>query len=291
MKISHKQKEIIDSLVCERLAIDDTEEQYNFKEIETFQNDVNSGLVAPLQNEAYEHDAEKKIAYYLVKSPEGDILFYFSLKCGQLYDKALKSDLYKSLQKVIEEFKKMKDEEDTSEEDRENILTILELLRNKSGVSKSDFMKIKKKCSSVDDFEKLLDDDDNEKVGATYSGIEILHFCANTDKRNVWDNLKLDQKIGPVVFWIFLVPNVLEAMMFVGCEYLYLFAADNSPKDADMELVNYYKVKMGFEEPEERRTTVPLYDLFCPLLYQKTKELERKQEEFFNDFCHDIDAV
>lgn len=80
-------------------------------------------------------------------------------------------------------------------------------------------------------------------------------------------------------------------MKFVGCEYLYLFAADNSPKDADMELVNYYKVKMGFEEPEERRTTVPLYDLFCPLLYQKTKELERKQEEFFNDFCHDIDAV
>ena len=54
MKISHKQKEIIDSLVCERLAIDDTEEQYNFKEIGTFQRLLGQfpellGSVAPEQ--------------------------------------------------------------------------------------------------------------------------------------------------------------------------------------------------------------------------------------------------
>ena len=119
-----------------------------------------------------------------------------------------------------------------------------------------------------------------------FAGIELVHFCSNTDK--VWKCPGSHQKIGAIVFWYFIVPKVLAVMKLVGCEYLFLFAADFTE---DEELVNYYKTAMSFSEPEGKKTLMPLYDLSCKLLYQETSELERKQAYFFDNFNPDEDAI
>lgn len=57
-----------------------------------FYNGRNPSIVNTLQNEAYEDDANHRVAYYVVKNNSGEILFYFSLKCGLLYDEFLEGD-------------------------------------------------------------------------------------------------------------------------------------------------------------------------------------------------------
>ena len=169
MRITKEQQEILDSLVCERLSRNPA----NMREIDQFFNSKNDKLVERLLNEAYSEDEGDKIAYYLVKDKEGHILFYFSLKCGQLYDKHLDFDFYKKLCELYDGLLKMKSEPDITPEDSLAIDKILEEIRSRKGVLKEDLKKITKKNQSIEDFEKVFKDD-ADKVGATFSGIEIV---------------------------------------------------------------------------------------------------------------------
>lgn len=83
MQINKKQQNILDSLICERLSSSQT----NLQLVDSFYNRRNGSLEITLKNEAYEEDEKNHLAYYLVKHPNGEILFYFSLKCGLLYDR------------------------------------------------------------------------------------------------------------------------------------------------------------------------------------------------------------
>ena len=76
MKITEQQKEAIFSLTCERLSTNED----NLRCVVDFSN-RNENLVRTLQNEAFEEDEKGNIAYYVIKYPNGNILFYFSLKC------------------------------------------------------------------------------------------------------------------------------------------------------------------------------------------------------------------
>lgn len=60
------------------------------------------------------------------------------------------------------------------------------------------------------------------------------------------------------MFWQFIVPKILDLMEIVGCEYLFLFAADLS-EDAD--LVNYYVDNLEFIDASEHSAATPMYDL------------------------------
>lgn len=233
MRITEEQQEILESLVCERLSRNSA----NMREIDQFFNSKNDKLVERLLNEAYSEDEEDKIAYYLVKDKEGHILFYFSLKCGQLYDKHLDFDLFKLLGELYDGLLKMKSEPDISHEDSIVIDKVLEEIRSRKGVLKEDLKKITKKNQSIDDFEKVFKDD-ADKVGATFSGVEIVQFCSNEDSLVYWKKYGVNQKLGVVVFWQFIVPIIIKIKELIGCEYLFLFAADDSE---DENLVNYYK--------------------------------------------------
>lgn len=283
MRITKEQKEILDSLVCERLSRNPA----NMREIDQFFNSKNDKLVERLLNEAYSEDEGDKIAYYLVKDNEGHILFYFSLKCGQLYDKHLDFDLFKLLGELYDGLLKMKSEPDITPEDSLAIDKILEEIRSRKGVLKEDLKKITKKNRSIEDFEKLFKDD-ADKVGATFSGIEIVQFCSNEDCLDYWKNYGINQKLGVVVFWQFIVPIIIKIKEWIGCEYLFLFAADDSE---DENLVNYYKSWLKFESSNERSAATPVYDLTCKFLYQETCSLEDKRDAFFKNFNPDEDAV
>lgn len=77
-------------------------------------------------------------------------------------------------------------------------------------------------------------------------------------------------------------------MKNVGCEYLFLFAADLS-EDAD--LVNYYIDNLQFADANEHNAATPMYDFACRFLCQKTCTLEERRNAFFEDFNHDEEMV
>lgn len=94
--------------------------------------------------------------------------------------------------------------------------------------------------------------------------------------------------MGVVVFWKFVVNEVLEAMKHVGCQYLFLFAAD---KTDDEELVAYYRDNLFFKEAVDVATAKPIYDLTCKFMYQETRNLLSEQIYFFDHYNIDVDEV
>ena len=89
-------------------------------------------------------------------------------------------------------------------------------------------------------------------------------------------------------FWHFIVPLIFELRKIVGCEYLFLFAADCDP---DEHLVNYYSQKLKFKKADEHSAAMPIYDFTCKFMYQEIAELEKKRMKFYENFNHDEDAV
>lgn len=125
-------------------------------------------------------------------------------------------------------------------------------------------------------------------VGKTYSGVELLHFCANDQYHDNWP-LQEVKPLGAVIFWKFVVPRVVKIMDIVGCEYLFLFAADLTP---DEDLVNYYRDYLKFSDAPKHKAAMPIYDLTCKFMYQKAIDLEEKRNKFFfEDFNLDENAI
>lgn len=188
MRITEEQERILGSLHCERLSSNVD----NFRLVDDFYNGRNPSIVNTLQNEAYEDDANHRVAYYVVKN--------------------------------------------------------------------------------------------NKNVGTTFAGVEIVHFCANEAYRDFWYQTGIHQKLGTVVFWQFIVPKILDLMEIVGCEYLFLFAADLS-EDAD--LVNYYVDNLEFIDASEHSAATPMYDFACRFLCQETSTLQERRTSFFEHFNPD----
>lgn len=90
--------------------------------------------------------------------------------------------------------------------------------------------------------------------------------------------------MGECVFWHYIVPKLASIQDIIGCEYAYLFAADNT---TDHVLSNYYQVSLGFEESTILGTNKPHYDFMCFFLCQKIKLLMDKREFFYNNFNPD----
>lgn len=283
MKITDKQRAVLSTLCCERLSSNEK----NLRSIGCFCNNRNSCIVDTLLGEAYEEDECGAVAYYLVKNNEDDILFFFSLKCGLLYDEFIEGERLRSLQAFYDYISRTMSDDEIGEEEKSVLGSLLEKTRTKKGLKKTDVAKILHKSSETTTIEEMFDGG-VKNVGKTFPGIEIVHFCANDSNREKWDQYAFDQKIGVVVFWHFIIPVVQKAMEHVGCEYLFLFAADMTE---DEELVNYYKTNMNFRDTIEHGTAMPLYDFACKFMYQETKGLVAARDNFFNSFNRDEDAV
>lgn len=284
MKITKQQKEAISSLMCERLSTNED----NLRCVEDFSNS-NDNLVRTLQSEAFEEDGKGNIAYYVIKHPNGNILFYFSLKCGSLYESIRGMDSLQKARELYNSVIELKDDPELNENDKVLFDSIIERIRTGKGLIKQELSQISysKKNQIIKELEHQSEDD-LKRVGKTFAGVEIVHFCANENHRDDWDSLKTDQKMGVVIFWSFIVPKIQEVMKHIGCEYIYLFAADTTP---DENLVNYYKTYLGFENTNDYGTTISLYDYGCKFMYQKTEFLTEKQMKFFENFNRDEDAV
>ena len=70
-----------------------------------------------------------------------------------------------------------------------------------------------------------------------------------------------------------------EVAELMGCEYLYLFAAD---KTGDANLRNYYEASLKFKEDAEHGVGMPIYDWTCFLMSQPIANIKVLQDSFFS---------
>ncbi len=285
MQITEEQQQILNSLVCERLSSNEN----NLRLVDTFCNVRNGSLEHTLKNEAYEEDEAGNIAYYLIKDKDENILFYFSIKCGILYDLFGEEEKLRKINDLFLFLVELEKDPSSTKEDKETIASILESIRTRKGLVKKELSKIShiKKNQIIEDLEKESEDN-LKRVGKTFAGVEIVHFCANDNYRPSWEKLNINQKMGTVVFWHFLIPKICELRKIVGCEYLFLFAADLTP---DELLVNYYKSNLGFKDSNEYGTAIPLYDYACKFMHQELKDIEERRNNFYLEFNPDEESI
>ena len=283
-RITEQQVKILESFSVERLSSSDI----NLQLVGSFSNPKSDSLTNKIQSDAFEEDESGAVAYYVIKNKaDGDIVFYFSLKCGQLYDKLIEKEQHRLIKNLFQYFDEIEKEESTSDEDRRLIKEIRESVRTSKGISKADLDKIQKKDNkAVTDIENVFTEN-LQRVGQTFAGVEIVQFCSNENYREFFDSLGFFPHFGAVVFWRFLVPIVLEVRKYIGCQYLFLFAADTSD---DESLIRYYRT-LHFTDVGQHGAVIPLYDWTCRFMYQEIAGLSKGKEEFFNDFNRDEEDV
>lgn len=280
MKITAEQVALLESLRCERLSSNSD----NMRLIDNFFNRRNSSLVHTLKNEAMEEDTEGSIAYYVIKDKQDNILFFFSLKSGSLYDSHLDTNLIKLLKNLNTFIQDSLNDPDLTDTQRASLNSFHEKIRSHKGITTYDLDNLpKKKDDLFADLEKELNRNVTH-VGKTYSSIELVHFCANNEYDDLWLSFKMPHSIGVIVFWFFVAKKVLEVKELLGIQYLFLFAADLSDYRT---LIEYYMDRLGFNRDEERATVKPIYDLSCEFMYQETKNLAERRQVFFDNFNND----
>ena len=253
-KISDGQKQVLDSLVCERLSSD----EQNLRLVNGFCNYKNPALADVILNEAFEEDEGGSIAYYIVKhSPSNKVLFYFSLKSGMLFDQHLDEKKYEALKEWVQKIEQKAKDASLASEEKQFLFNLKEKIRSHKGLKKVELERLSRNDATIFDDLKLESNSNITHVLKTYSGVELVHFCSNSDTNALWESYNMPQPLGAVVFWHFIVPLVLSVKRIVGCEYLFLFAADSTD---DQTLVEYYRNILNFDDSKERAVVKPVYD-------------------------------
>lgn len=167
-------------------------------------------------------------------------------------------------------------------------MVLLEKLRSGNKLSDADIkcLTAKNVLCRTQILNTLSEDDSIEsnkhtvRVGSTFSGVELVHFCANGSMSDLWDKQKLGRSFGEVVFWYFIVPIFEDVRRIVGCQYAFLFAADLSE---DGSLTNYYNVSLHFEQPVGIGTSKPFYDMCCKFMCQEISHLIEYRKDYFKN--------
>lgn len=270
-------------------------EQENKKLLKRFENVKGRFLVSYLKSLAWDEDVECKTAYYLIKSPDNEIALFFSLKCGALFD-PLDEDLIKEKAERAQKWLQIVKNMHRGCRERELAIQFLENFRSGHDIPLEQIKKMIR--LNAQQAQQILDQlnydkehEENEqiiRVGHTYPGIEIVHFCSNDLMKEKWKSFDINRPIGEVMFWQYIAPIIYEIQEYAGCQYVYLFAADTSE---DENLINYYNAALKFEQPAKVGTNKPRYDLCCVFMCQDVNELRKNRHEYFDDFNLDDDII
>lgn len=285
MRITKEQEAILKGFKCERLSSN----VENEKIIQSFYSKRGKSLVSYFKEHGMKEDKANTTAYYVIKTKENEVLMFFSLKCGALFEplqdeNETKRD-FQRLLILLQAIENVNGNDDMSEEmnailtkyqvgDRLSADEFIALL-GKKAYGKKNFLYSLFNDKKIEDNDKIL------RVQNTHSGVELVHFCTNDNMREKWKHYGLVHSMGETLYWKFIVPKFLKVQKIAGCEYAFLFAADLSE---DRTLVNYYDVSLKFEKRQDVGTNKPFYDFCCEFMCQQVKQLERKRKEFFKNF-------
>lgn len=97
MKITDEQKKILDDFICERLSADVSNEAL----IDAFVSKRGSSLVNYFKQFGLREEQDGKTAYYVIKTRQNEMLMFFSMKCGALFDALLdENEVLKDCQRL-----------------------------------------------------------------------------------------------------------------------------------------------------------------------------------------------
>lgn len=283
MRITDTQEAYLNSLVCQRLSRDPENRQL----IRNFKCARNKGLAAQLRYYAWEEDESGATTYYIIKDRQGNVLLYFSLQCGSLFEPINRDELmtnikrYRELLELIRTRRsgasRLKHMAQLQQLEREFNMPLYQL----TYYLQSEVTMKKQKIQGIEDDIAQEMNPHISRVYRTYPAVELVHFVANDNAKGIWRKSGMGHSMGEVLFWRFICPIITGIHDSLGCQYMYLFAADSSP---DQNLITYYEVRLNFSQSKELGTSKPMYDFTCPFLCQSIEEMPGYRESYFEHF-------
>lgn len=317
--ITDAQKAYLSTFRCERLKADPE----NRNRIRTFENDKGGGLVHKLKMLAWKEDNAGSTAYYLIKDKEGEIVMFFSLKCGVLFDPnhirnhmelfggndygKMWDAILTEEEAAMPELRQVRDIHPAnvliramSDIEFEALELVGDALKYRRLLEVQRTLKGMLATYSNTKREKRIEHNQNIiRVPESFSAIELVEFCANKNTDFCWDeDLMAKRSMGVTMFWSFIVPKMLQINELIGSEYVFLFAADYalSPfSEKTGKLIQLYR-DLHFDYTNDLGTAKPEYDFSCQFMCQRLRDvqgtygLEHYMEEFFDHFNDDPNA-
>lgn len=314
--ITEEQKKFLNTFCCERLKSDPT----NRWLIQEFYHPDGQGLVNKIRNCAWEEDHLGKTAYYVIKNASNQIVMIFSLKCGTLFNpnaiaRWRKTGSKKTARQIWndiltpKEIKGIKSSKiydlhlpqmlsDYSMNDYRLLLPLSDLHQ---ALGEERFAEVLTSARVYLHSKKDQPAEPNKNivlVPDSYPAIELVEFCSNYETRHCWNTALMGKRrMGETLFWWFIAPTILQIGDSIGCEYVFLFAANNEEKDRMKSLINpvaegatqekpnslvsYYH-SLHFKNDPKLGTAKPSYDYECQFLCQRlrvSKDYQVNDEE------------
>ena len=179
MRITKEQEAILKSLKCERLSSN----AENEKLIQSFNSKRGKSLVSYFKEYGMKEDKANTTAYYVIKTKEDEVLMFFSLKCGALFEPLQDEDEIKQdfqrLLILLQAIENVNRNDDISEE-MDAILTKYQVgdrlsadefiaLLDKKAYGKKNFLYKLFNDKEIEDNDKIL------RVQNTHSGGTFLY--------------------------------------------------------------------------------------------------------------------
>lgn len=273
-RITPEQEEFLNTFTCKRMGTD----AHAREEIEEFTSEDGAALVENLLDNGWYANQRGSIAYYEIRNAAGEIVLFFSLKCGVLFDPNPVVDFMKEFRHI-----RLYQTWLASRSGDWQAQNAMDTLRTMMGdeMYEQQINKLRAYHHIKIDKRNPL----NSKMIRVFDGlsaIELVEFCANDKTKGCWDKEMMGQNtMGKVLFWKFIYPKMVEISNLIGSDYAFLFAADSSE---DHSLITYYE-SLHFQIMPKMGTIKPYYDMNC---YFMAKRLRTIAEEHLSHY--DLEA-
>ena len=282
MRISKEQLQLLDCLSCERITDKDNDWLNQIQPIVV--NGKSVGIADFFKDIVCDRDKE---AYnsYVILSPEGSVLLFFTIRCGELITNSLKNPSQEEWSYASRCYPLLKVLANNQNEVKTKMLfeQLVQEAESK-GISRSTIINLvilimdmkKEPAKGV------------QHVESTHSGIELVAF-GKTAQADVFQTANnLPKSFSQTMFWHTILKKIQDVQKVVGCKYIYLFAADSKPEG---RLVSLYRNSMHLDADDGLGVNKPHEDWACWLQYQRISELGKWQQLFFDDYNPEEDDV
>ena len=279
MIITEEQKGLLESFKTERIRGVDSAMVQSIKGAVI---DGQETKLATLFKSKQNADDDKKdiVASYVVLSPKNEVLGFYSLRCGELYRQVdlqrmeLCANAWVGLNTLTKNPTMAKDAQ------QPYINAIQRAIQ--AGISSpSEWRAFHIKMARYLGDKKDWSGSNIEQVSEVLPGIELKYLGVNENAKGIWASYGLPKRMGETLFWQCVVDKVNEVCRVVGCQYLYLFAADNKP---DGNLVGYYDTRLHFDKNSDLSANKPHFDFKCRFMCQGIDVLRYNKAYFFEHF-------
>lgn len=282
MRISEEQLQLLNSLKCERITNKNIDWLNQIQPITINGNTIEiadffKGIVCDRDQEAYNS--------YVIISREGNVLLFFTIRCGELINNSLKNpsaEEWSYASRCYPLIKNLSDNKDVAT----NSMLYEQLVHEaeSKGISRNTILNL---AILIMDMKKEPARG-VQHVESTHSGVELVAFGKTLYADTFQANNNLPKSLSQTMFWHTIVKKVQEIQKIVGCKYIYLFAADSKPEG---RLVSLYRNSMHLDADDGLGVNKPHEDWACWLQYQKISELKKWQQLFFDDYNPGEDDV